>query len=50
MSERHRYNRFVLAMCGLAGLLYGIDVGLIAALARGDQLDHRAERYFVKRG
>lgn len=31
LSERHRYNRFVLAMCGLAGLLYGIDVGLIAA-------------------
>ena len=26
-----RYNRFVLAMCGLSGLLYGIDVGLIAA-------------------
>ena len=29
--KRQRYNCLVLAMCGLAGLLYGIDVGLIAA-------------------
>ena len=26
-----RYNRFLGTMCGLAGLMYGIDVGLIAA-------------------
>ena len=26
-----RYDRFLFAMCGLAGLLYGIDVGLISA-------------------
>lgn len=28
---KNRYNRWVFAMCGLAGLLYGIDLGLIAA-------------------
>ena len=26
-----RYARFLLAMAGLGGLLYGIDVGVIAA-------------------
>ena len=26
-----RYNRYLFLMCGLAGLLYGIDMGLIAA-------------------
>ena len=26
-----QYNRYLLSMCGLAGLLYGIDVGLIAS-------------------
>ena len=26
-----RYNRYLFSMCGLAGLLYGIDMGLIAA-------------------
>ena len=31
LMNRQDYNRFVMAMCGLAGLLYGIDVGLIAA-------------------
>ena len=33
MTERsfRRYNFMLFAMCGLAGLLYGIDMGLIAA-------------------
>jgi len=30
MTARN-YNRYLFSMCGLAGLLYGIDVGLIAA-------------------
>jgi len=31
-NPAHRkYDRFLFAMCGLAGLLYGIDIGLIAA-------------------
>ena len=34
MSEnvsKRNYNRRLFALCGLAGLMYGIDVGLIAA-------------------
>ena len=31
MDDLRRYNRFVGMMCGLAGLMYGIDIGLIAA-------------------
>ena len=31
MDNHKRYDRFLFAMCGLAGLLYGIDMGLIAA-------------------
>ncbi|MBR4654882.1 MAG: sugar porter family MFS transporter [Kiritimatiellae bacterium] len=30
-AAHRRYDRFLFAMCGLAGLLYGIDMGLIAA-------------------
>jgi len=30
-TEARRYTRWLFAMCGLAGLLYGIDMGLIAA-------------------
>ena len=30
-AAHRRYDRFLLSMCGLAGLLYGIDMGLIAA-------------------
>jgi len=30
-QRRRRYNRWLFAMCGLAGLLYGIDMGLISA-------------------
>lgn len=46
LSERHRYNRFVLAMCGLAGLLYGIDVGLIAGSFRL----RKSPRWLFKKG
>ena len=31
MDDFRKYNRFIMTMCGLAGLLYGIDVGLISA-------------------
>ena len=30
-AAHRRYDRMLFAMCGLAGLLYGIDMGLIAA-------------------
>ena len=30
-AGKRRYDRYLFTMCGLAGLLYGIDVGLIAA-------------------
>ena len=30
-NAHRRYNRYLFSMCGLAGLLYGIDMGLIAA-------------------
>ncbi len=30
-GAHRRYNRYLFSMCGLAGLLYGIDMGLIAA-------------------
>ena len=31
MGAVRRYNRFVLAMCGLCGLVFGIDLGIVAA-------------------
>ena len=30
-AAHRRYDRYLFSMCGLAGLLYGIDMGLIAA-------------------
>ena len=30
-AAHRRYDRFLFSMCGLSGLMYGIDVGLIAA-------------------
>ena len=31
MATGRRYNRFVILIAGMGGLLYGIDVGIIAA-------------------